>query len=183
VPDRANITLEGDKHGIRVAFRNFEGREDTYNRKGDRNFAIIFEQPEVAVQLANDGWNIKYLKPRDEGDQPTPYLPVAVSYKVRPPKIALVTSKGITYVPEDQVEILDWVDIETADVSINPSEWAVNGKHGVKAYLNSLYVKIVEDYLDQKWNAYVEDQKALEAPSRLALDAAPDFLEGEYELT
>jgi hypothetical protein len=181
--DRANITLEGDKDGIRIAFRNFEGREDVYNRKGDRNFAIIFENPEVAQNLVDQGFNIKYLKPREEGDEPTPYLPVAVSYKVRPPKIALVTSKSLTYVNESEVELLDWVDIETADVSINPSEWVVNGKSGIKAYLNSMYIKIVEDYLDQKWTAYVEDNKALEAStSRLALEAAPDYVDGEYEL-
>ncbi len=180
--DRVNVTLEGDKHGIRVAFRNFEGREDLYNRKGDRNFAIIFERPEVAQKMIDDGWNIKYLKPRDEGDEPTPYLPVAVSYKIRPPKIALVTSKGITYVPEDQVELLDWVDIETADVSLNPSQWSVNGKTGVKAYVNSLYMKIVEDYLQEKWTAYVEGNKAIEASSRPALEAAPDYVDGEYEL-
>jgi len=180
---RSNITLEGDVDGIKIAFRNFEGREDVYNRKGDRNFAIIFEKPEVAQKLIDDGWNIKYLKPRDEGDEPTPYLPVAVSYRIRPPKIALVTSKGISYVPEEQVELLDWVDIETADVSLNPSEWSVNGKSGVKAYLNSLYVKIVEDYLDQKWTAYVDQQRELETEKRLALEPAPDYIEGEYELT
>jgi hypothetical protein len=181
--DRANITLEGDKDGIRIAFRNFEGREDVYNRKGDRNFAIIFENPEVAQNLVDQGFNIKYLKPREEGDEPTPYLPVAVSYKVRPPKIALVTSKSLTYVNESEVELLDWVDIETADVSITPSEWVVNGKSGIKAYLNSMYIKIVEDYLDQKWTAYVEDNKALEASSkRLELEAAPDYVDGEYEL-
>jgi len=181
--DRANITLEGDKDGIRIAFRNFEGREDVYNRKGDRNFAIIFENPEVAQNLVDQGFNIKYLKPREEGDEPTPYLPVAVSYKVRPPKIALVTSKSLTYVNESEVELLDWVDIETADVSINPSQWAVIGKSGTKAYLNSMYIKIIEDYLDQKWTAYVEDNKALESSSkRLELEAALDYVDGEYEL-
>lgn len=181
--NRVNVTLEGDKDGIRIAFRNFEGREDVYNRKGDRNFAIVFERPEVAQRLIDDGWNIKYLKPRDEGDEPTPYLPVAVSYRVRPPKIGLVTSKGLTYVPEEQVELLDWVDIETADVSLNPSQWAVNGKTGIKAYLNSMYIKIVEDYLDQKWTAYVEEHQALESSTkRLELEAAPDYIDGEYEL-
>lgn len=181
--NRTNVTLEGDKHGIKIAFRNFEGREDTFNPKGARNFAIIFERPEVAQKLIDDGWNIKFLKPRDEGDEPTPYLPVAVSYKIRPPKIALVTSRGLTYVPEDLVSTVDWVDIETADVSINPSEWRVGEKSGVKAYLNSMYIKITEDYLDQKWTAFVEGNKALEGSSnRLELEARPDYIDGEYEL-
>src|SRR5687768_9421033 len=71
----------------------------------------------------------------------------------------MVTSKGLTYLGEDEVETLDWVDIETADVTLNPYEWAVNGKTGVKAYLQTLFVKIEEDYLQQKWTAFVEDNR------------------------
>jgi hypothetical protein len=112
--NRTNVTLEGDKHGIKIAFRNFEGREDVYNPKGARNFAIIFERPEVAQKLIDDGWNIKFLKPRDEGDEPTPYLPVAVSYKIRPPKIALVTWSTPS---------TGWISRPLMSRSIHPSGW------------------------------------------------------------
>lgn len=175
-----NLTMEN----VTIAFRNFEGKEDVYNRAGDRNFSILLDE-QRAAQMLNDGWNIKRLKPRDDEEIGQPYITVAVSYKSRPPKIGMVTSKNITYLGEDKVEMLDWVDIETADVTLNPYEWVVNGKTGVKAYLATLFVKIYEDYLQVKWTTYVEDARG----DQRALEAAPDYIEGEvvpnaeYELT
>lgn len=170
-----NITLEG----ITIAFRNFAGKEDVYNRQGDRNFAILLE-PALAERMAADGWNVKYLREREEGDGQQAYIQVAVSYKNRPPKICMITSKGLTYLTEDEVEVLDWADIETADVTLNPYEWAVNNKSGTKAYLHALYVKIEEDYLQSKWTAYVENNREearqLEGSNAVVID-------GEYELS
>jgi hypothetical protein len=172
-----NKTLEN----VTIAFRNFAGKEDLYNREGDRNFVILLD-PERERELVAEGWNIKYLKARDEGDTPQPYVQVAVSYKSRPPKIGMVTSKGLTYLGEKEVELLDWVDIEVADVTLNPYEWVVNGKSGVKAYLQTLFVKIEEDYLQLKWSSYVDDQKQISS-GRRELESAPDYIDGEYELT
>lgn len=162
-----NLILED----VTIAFRNFEGKEDTYNRAGDRNFAILLDE-DRATQMERDGWNVKYLKARDEDEVPQAYIQVAVSYKARPPKIGMVTSKGLTYLGESEVEMLDWVDIEVADVTLNPYEWAVNGKTGVKAYLQTLFIKIEEDYLQQKWTSYVEDNRKAIGPSR-------DYIDGE----
>lgn len=162
-----------------IAFRNFAGKEDVYNRAGDRNFAILLDEL-TAKELERDGWNVKYLREREEGDGQQAYLQVAVSYKNRPPKICMITSKGMNYLGEAEVELLDWADIETADVTLNPYEWAVNGKSGTKAYVHALYVKIEEDYLQQKWTAYVDDNRKevlrLEASDHVVID-------GEYELT
>lgn len=162
-----NLILED----VTIAFRNFEGKEDTYNRAGDRNFAILLDE-DRAAQMERDGWNVKYLKSRDEDEIPQAYIQVAVSYKARPPKIGMVTSNGLTYLGENEVEMLDWVDIEVADVTLNPYEWAVNGKTGVKAYLQTLFIKIEEDYLQQKWTAFVEDNRRQIGPGR-------DYIDGE----
>ena len=37
------------------------------------------------------------------------------------------------------------------DLILNPYEWAVNGKTGVKAYLKSIFVTIQEDELERKY--------------------------------
>lgn len=165
-----NKTLED----VAIAFRNFAGKEDVYNREGDRNFAILL-RPDEADMLAREGWNVKHLKARDEGDEPQPYIQVAVSYKNRPPKICMVTSRGKTYLSESDVEVLDWVDIETADVTLNPYEWNVNGQAGTKAYLQTLFVKIEEDYLEMKWDRIIDEQKQI-GPGEDRM-----VIEGEYE--
>ena len=38
----------------KLFFRNFEGREQQFNAKGDRNFGVFID-PEVAEQLKTDG--------------------------------------------------------------------------------------------------------------------------------
>ena len=46
-----------------IIFKNFEGKEDKYNRAGDRNFSVILTT-DVAKAMESDGWNIKYLRAR-----------------------------------------------------------------------------------------------------------------------
>ncbi len=165
-----NVTLQD----IDIAFRNFAGKADRYNAEGDRNFVIILDNQTEAA-LLEKGWNVKYLKAREEGDVPQPYLQVSVNFKHKPPKIGMVTSRGISYLGEDTVEMLDWVDIEEADITINPYEWEVNGKTGVKAYVKSLFIKIEEDYLQEKWTAYVEGNR-----QQLQLEGRrEDYIDGE----
>jgi hypothetical protein len=134
----------------RLIFRNFAGKEGQYNREGDRNFAVLLDDS-VAEPMAQDGWNIKWLKAREEGEDEQAYLSVAVNFKGRPPKIVMISSRGRTSLNEDEVAVLDWVDIRSADLIIRPYEWVVNGKTGVKAYLQSIYVTIEEDALELKY--------------------------------
>jgi hypothetical protein len=138
--------------GVRIIFRNFSGKEGQYNREGDRNFAVLLDQ-QVATDLATDGWNVKWLKPReeDEGEDPQAYLQVSVNFKGRPPRVVLLTSTKRRNLDESEVEDLDWVDIKNVDLIIRPYEWTVNGKSGIKAYLQSIYVTIEEDALEKKY--------------------------------
>jgi hypothetical protein len=133
-----------------VIFRNFSGKEGQYNREGDRNFCVILDD-KTAKQMIKDGWNIKYLAARDEGEIDTPYIQVAVKFENRPPRVVMITSTARTHLGEDAVEILDWADIKTADLIARGYEWTVNGKSGVKAYLQSLFVTIEEDALERKY--------------------------------
>lgn len=157
-----------------IIFRNFEGKKDQYNLNGDRSFAVLLDY-ELARVLEKDGWNVKQLKPRD-GDEgpPQDYLSVAVSYKIKPPRLVLLTRGGRTLLGEEECDILDWVDIEFTDMTIRPYPWTVRGESGIKAYLKTLYVKIQEDPLDIKY-ASLED-----LPARAgALQELPAAYEGE----
>lgn len=148
-PNDPTVVMEG----VRIVFRNFAGREGQYNREGDRNFAVLLDK-QVADAMAADEWNIKWLRPRteEEGEEPQAYLPISVNFKGRPPRIVLITSRGRTNLDESQIETLDWVDILNVDLIVRPYPWTVNGKSGVKAYLQSIYVTIEEDALEIKYN-------------------------------
>jgi hypothetical protein len=139
--------------GVRIIFRNFAGKEGQYNQAGARNFGVILP-PDVAEVMLRDGWNVKYLKPHEdvEDEVEVPWLAVSVKYdKGRPPKIVLVTSRGRTNLDEDTIETLDWADITNVDLIVRPYTWEVNGRTGVKAYLQSMYVTIEEDELERKY--------------------------------
>lgn len=136
---------------VRIIFRNFAGKEGQYNREGDRNFGVLLDV-DVAERMAADGWNIKFLKPRDDEEIGQPWLPVSVGYKVYPPTVVMITSRGRTKLSERELEILDWADIKMVDLMVRPYSWAVSGKQGVKAYLKSIFVTIDEDPLMLKYS-------------------------------
>lgn len=137
--------------GVRIIFRNFAGKEGQYNREGDRNFCVLLDQ-ETAEAMAKDGWNVKALMAREDGEDDQPYLPVTVQFdKGFPPRVVMVTSRGRTILGADEVELLDYADISNVDLIVNPYEWVVNGKSGIKAYLKTLFVTIEEDELERKY--------------------------------
>jgi hypothetical protein len=134
----------------RILFRNFSGEEGRYNAKGKRNFNVLLTDDEANAMIA-DGWNVKYLQPREEGDVPQPRLEVAVHFGKNPPRIILITSRGKTALDESMISLLDWADIENVDMIIRPFAWDVSGKTGIKAYLKAIYVTIREDPLEIKY--------------------------------
>lgn len=140
------VTVEN----ARIMFRNFSGKEGQYNREGDRNFSVVLPQ-DVADQMANDGWNIRVLPIKEEGDEAVFYLPVSVSYKNRPPRVVMITSSGRTPLDEDTIEALDYADIENVDIVVNPYFWTVRENSGIKAYLKTMFITIQEDELERKY--------------------------------
>jgi hypothetical protein len=143
----------------RIIFKNFAGEEGAMNAKGDRNFCVVIQDPDLAAQMYADGWNIKQGKADDEGNERDPYVSVKLGYNGRiPPKVVMISSRGRTNLTEDEVEILDWSQFKVADVIFRPYNWSAAGKTGVKAYLVSLFVTIEEDALDLKY-ADVPDAK------------------------
>ena len=141
-----SITIENAD----IGFRNFSGEEGKFNPAGNRNFCVFFDE-DMGKTLEDDGWKIRWLDPKEEGDAPTAILQVKVNYNNIPPQIMLVTSGGKTILDEDSVGMLDWAEIENVDVIIRPYNWEVNGKTGVAAYVKSMYVTIIEDEFAHKY--------------------------------
>lgn len=142
-----NLSIEGAE----ILFKNFSGAQSQYNPAGNRNFCVIIPDISLAKKMAEDGWNVKWLQPRDEGDESRPYIQVNVSYKGRPPLIKTITSHGQTLLDEETVGMLDWADISNVDLIVNPYNWEVNGKRGVKGYVKAMYVSIAEDEFAAKY--------------------------------
>ena len=124
----------------RIIYRNFAGRGDKYNREGDRNFAVLIPDEEIADELTHRGWNVKVKPPREEGDTPFMYLPVKVKFNDRGPSVYLRTGRVQNRLEEEDIGRLDRIDIIGVDLDIRPYDWEVNGKTGRTAYLQSICV-------------------------------------------
>jgi len=136
----------------KLIFKNFAGRERKFNPAGKRNFSVVLDQ-DVAMQLMEDGWNIKQLAPRDPSDVPTYFLQVTVAYNYHPPKVIVISGNTKTELDESQIDMIDDADIACADIVINPSHYEINGKSGIKAYLKQAYITLEQSSFDKKYDS------------------------------
>lgn len=153
-----------------IIFRNFSGKPTQFNAEGNRNFAVVLSD-EDAKRLKKDGWNVKYLKPKN--DDPTeycqPYLPVKVKFGEIPPIIYIIlpnngNPKKIR-ITEDTVDQLDWANIDFCDMIIRPYQYPPSNlvpEGGISAYLKTLYVTIRQDDLDIKYGGIPESEDYME---------------------
>ena len=117
----------------------------------------------MAKKLGDEGWNIRILEAREEGDEPKYYLQVQVSYENIPPKVYMVTRKTKTLLDDESIASLDYAEIRNVDLTIRPYNWSVQDKTGVKAYLKTMYVTIEEDEFADKYNS-------MEGPDEVPFD-------------
>lgn len=143
----------------RLCFRNFRGLEDKFNREGDRNFALIIPNEEMAEALQNDtnqygvGWNVKIRPPREEGDEPFIYLPVKVKFNDRGPKVYLESGRNRVRLEEETIGMLDEIDILSVDLDIRPYDDEINGRPFRSAYLQSMVVTQNLDRFESRFAA------------------------------
>ena len=124
----------------RIIYRNFAGVGSKYNRDGDRNFAVIIPNQEIADELIADGWAVKIKPPRDEDESPFMYLPVKVKFNNRGPAAYVKSGNSVQRLNKETIGMLDEIDIQSVDMDLRAYDWEVNGKTGRSAYLQAINV-------------------------------------------
>ena len=147
-----NVSIEN----AQIRFRNFTGEPTKYNKVGGkRTFSVVLD-PDMAQTLMEDGWNVKTWEP-EGADEPLYHLPVEASYNLYPPKIFMISGHKKTLLTEETLAALQYAKFERVDLIIRPYCWEVNEKSGVKAYVKSMYVTIVEDEFEKKYKDFEDD--------------------------
>lgn len=171
-PRRKNYIIEG----ARIMWRNFAGAPDRFNDDPGGNFTLFLSEHD-AEQMAAQGYNVKRLDPRDPEDgDGQPILRVKVKFNKYPPNVVLVTKGGTarTKLDESTVSVADQVIIQSADVSISPSNWTnARGESGIAAYLKSAFLTLEEDALDDKYADLKDtmDGSSIESDHTVRFDA------------
>ena len=88
----------------RIIYRNFAGAGSKYNREGDRNFAVIIPEKEMADALIAEGWNVKVKPPRDEDEDPFMFLPIKVKFNDSGPNAYLQTGTRMNCLDEESID-------------------------------------------------------------------------------
>lgn len=147
--------LEIENANIKWGFSHFDGRPATFNDEGDHNFTIILPEAQ-AKELMEQGWSIRELEGREEGDPPEYLLKVKISYRFEAPPIFFL--KGTRRYRADERDMADIkrATCEQIDVIIQPSRWVHGKDTGVTAYVKEMYVKIRESRFGAKYADYEE---------------------------
>lgn len=154
---KGNLRVEN----VRIGFRNFTGKGSKYNRDGCRNFALFLEEDQ-ARDLQAEGWNVK-IKEDIDYDRVSCHLSVECKFGCfKDPNIFLIMNGKKQRIMEDTVSTLDYIDIDYCDVVVRPYNYEVNGRTGVKAYLDTLYVIAKEDAFASKYGNYDCDDEPVD---------------------
>lgn len=145
-PNRAII------EDTKLIFRNFSGRPTKFNPNGGkRTVGVIIPTSQQAAMLKANGWNVKELAPREEGDDSIQYVNANIKYGIKPPHIVMVVNGRKADITEETVGTLDNADIISVDVVLNPYISAM-GNGTITAYVKDMYVNVEPDVFANKYS-------------------------------
>jgi hypothetical protein len=152
----------------KLCYKNFAGKETEFNAAGARNFSVILDD-ELAQELMSKGYNVKVKPPREGYDDDGNFNTLKINVKfgsnpaLNPQIIRIMNGKKVN-LNERTIGSLDWDEIENVDLRIRPYSWARAGRSGVAAYLESMYVTVVDDplaakYQDEHIDDFISDEE------------------------
>ena len=153
-----------------IAYSNFAGRPTPYKPEGGVR-TVTFVMPENIVDdLMRDGWKVRKQEFEDGSYR---YLLEATFLfrtregKLRDPKIFIVKKDGFIHVTEEIADTLDHAEIVSADAVIGAYYYDYAGKQGIKAYINSLYLTIKENPIDEKYRKMMSEMPSVDTDDNL----------------
>lgn len=165
-----NFTIDGISDD-KVRSRNFKGLEKkdqisgrTVNSPGRRNF-LLFLTPEIAQELSDNGVEVKYTKPQNPNDEPSPYVSINVSWYVKPVEVCMISNGNPTMLDENHVGVLDDVDIGNMcmELQYGKEKTHLNGVKYIPLYAQKIWVEIVPSYIASKFGTM--NMAQINAPS------------------
>ncbi|MBP5594984.1 MAG: hypothetical protein J6Y02_06355 [Pseudobutyrivibrio sp.] len=143
-------------------FKNFSGKANDYNREGSRYINVVIPE-EYVSEIADKGWVVKELPPREEGDAPVYFMKVNIRFQedggYSDPKIYKgISQDNMHKVTVETVGDLDKDEIEHVDIVIRPYHWSrKSGEEGIAAYLDEMYVIIKGSRFTAKYSVADEE--------------------------
>jgi len=148
-----NLIIEDAK----VIFPNFSGRENRYNREGNRCFSVVVPNAELAMQLKDDGWNIKerIINGEPQGEYYINGININYDYYLKP-RIVYVSNGHEIELTEELFDSgiagqLDGRGAERYDISIRPRVWErPDGSSGIKGYVDEMRIVAKKSLFGQR---------------------------------
>ena len=154
---------------------NFSGRQEKYNRAGDRYFNVKVN-PEDVELLQQYGVNVKLYEPKNITDEmaekmaenpdmfgPSYFFKVRVYTQFGLPSIAIIYDNGETPIDEDilptdrmylndesQLAMLDDMEIALCDMTIARRDPSPDGQYA-RLNLKNAYIRVVDNPLRRKY--------------------------------
>lgn len=141
--------------------KNFKGAKrvnqrtnKVVNAEGTRGFCVRIDNPDVAQQMLEDGWNIK-INPSENGeDDPFCYLPVEARFNNFPPAIYMVAGGKAHELDVNHVHQLDDRNFNKVNLVIHPRRYQNDeGEWKIKAFLSEGWFYIRQSRFAEEWAA------------------------------
>lgn len=162
--ENRRLTLSLDN--VRLVKRNFSGKSEEMNERGERTCLIVIDAElanskgfdsveDMVAALEADEWKVGWFKRENEDGEREAYLPVKAVYgEYKAPNIYIRTGDTSTLLTAETVGSLDYAEIEKTDVILLRHFWQYNGRTGYNNYIQSMEVTVIEDDITARNKKY-----------------------------
>lgn len=113
---------------------NFSGvPKNEFDKKGDRYVFIRLDE-DLANKLEQDGWNVKWTKPKIDHPEwePYPFIKAKINFNLRQkPAIYMVTKRNRTLLNEETIDQLEGCYFEKVDITLENIFYTRYNQHSV----------------------------------------------------